>query len=379
MKLSKKIIVIMLAVVITMFTTCREEEKVKKSSMLQSEMVWQEKLLGFIVQNKISKTEKEAKEILKKYPKNTVALTILAYIEKERGNFDKAEHYYKKLIKSNPKGDRHHFNLAQLYFKIGDVRAIQEMETALMYKPEETSYMVLLGYYYSLEGDEEKSIKFAREVLKRDFNNVPALRRIGQYYMIKKDEKNAFKFLKLALKYAPDDRFAIRDLAGGYYYFEQYDEALKLYNRLFKENKATKHSYKLAGYCYYKKNEFEKAEKYIKVALKDIKIKTGHNIKTFTSLGMTYLQQNKTEEAEKLFNKAHRLCPEKIESLYGLGMVYFQKQEYSKSEMYLKKFIEQSNDLKKDYYNIRGKGPEDILLEIKRIKEGKRGATNENS
>ncbi|UUV19635.1 hypothetical protein NRK67_09440 [Fusobacteria bacterium ZRK30] len=60
-------------------------------------------------------------------------------------------------------------------------------------------------------------------------------------------------------------------------------------------------------------------------------------------------------------------------------MVYFQKQEYSKSEMYLKKFIEQSNDLKKDYYNIRGKGPEDILLEIKRIKEGKRGATNENS
>src|SRR3954471_14675972 len=56
----------------------------------------------------------EAEALLEKQPRNAETIALRGEIEFRKGNFDKADSFYKEALKSDPKNARAHFGLGKL-------------------------------------------------------------------------------------------------------------------------------------------------------------------------------------------------------------------------------------------------------------------------
>lgn len=361
---------ILLILFTLIFTAC-EDQSSMNDNRSQELFIWEEQLNELYLNNELIQAERESKKLLKKYPDNSTALNILGLIRSDNGDLDGAEEYLKEAVKIDPESSAFHSNLAQVYFAKEDKKAVKEMELALKYDPDSVNKMIGLGYYYSVAREFDKAIQVTKKALLKEPENPLILSQLGAYYTMKSDEENAFKFLESALKRNPTNRKTIEDLSITCYTFGRYDDSLRYSNQLLNENRAKVKNYQMLGHCYYLKGNYGEAEKYLEVALKgtDLKsIKEHDALSTFEYevLGLTYLMEGKIEKAYELFNKISKLYPEESISLYGLGEIYFRKQDFENSEFYLKKYLEQREGNVDRYISVA-----DVEGTLKRIQEMK--------
>lgn len=361
---------ILLILFTLLFTAC-EDQSSMNDNRSQKQFIWEEQLNELYLNNEPLQAERESKRLLKKYPDNSTALNILGLIKFDNDDLDEAEEYFKEAIKLRPESGAYRFNLAQVYFAKEDIKAVKEMELALKYEPDSVKYMIGLGYYYSIAKKYDKAIEVTKKALLKDPENHLIFNKLGEYYLLINDGESALKFLKPALELDPENRGLVTYISIAYYLLGDYDDSLKYSNQLLNENRAKVKNYQMLGHCYYLKGDYRKAEKYLKVALKgtDLQNIREHDaLSTFEYevLGLTYFMEGKVKKAYELFNEIYKLYPDEPISLYGLGEIYYRRQDYESSEFYFKKYLEQREDNVDRYISIT-----DVETTLKRIEEMK--------
>lgn len=361
---------ILLILFTLIFTAC-EDQSSMNDNRSQEQFIWEEQLNELYLNNDLFQAERESKKLLKKFPDNSTALNILGLIKSDNGDLDEAEKYLEKAVKIDPESSAFHSNLAQVYFAKENIKAVKEMELALKYDPDSVNKMIGLGYYYSTAKEYDKAILITKKALLKDAENPLIFNKLGEYYLLKNDGESALKFLKPALELDPENRGLVTYTSIAYYLLGDYDTSLKYSNQLLNENRAKVKNYQMLGHCYYLKGDYQKAEKYLKVALKgtDLQNIREHDVLStfeYEVLGLTYFMEGKVKRAYELFNEIYKLYPDEPISLYGLGEIYFRRQDYESSEFYFKKYLEQREDNVDRYISIT-----DVETTLKRIEEMK--------
>lgn len=93
------------------------ENSFQKITKIDAELAgpWANLALIHIKQNRYEEAENKVKIALDKNPKMAQALNIAGFIEKRKGNINKAKNYYQKAITNKPDYALAHYNLALLY------------------------------------------------------------------------------------------------------------------------------------------------------------------------------------------------------------------------------------------------------------------------
>jgi len=147
------------------------------------------------------------------------------------------------------------------------------------------------------------------------------------------------------------------------------------------------------GLFYWDINEYEKAEKHLKLAIKNdpnypvpynglgnVHSETNQNIKAiecynraielnpayfypYHNLGSVFHDMGQYEKAKEYLNKAIELNPDHSQSYFDLGLLYYDLKEYEKSKEYYNKFLDLTKN-SQDYYTAIAKQK---LIEIKKL------------
>ena len=105
------------------------------------------------------------------------------------------------------------------------------------------------------------------------------------------------------------------------------------------------------GATYYNLNEYHKSIYYLKEAKKFI-----IDVNTFYILGLSYSKLNMFKEAEEELKQAIYLNPKFTEGYHYLGLLYFQKKDYSKAIEKWNKILEIEPDFSNKYIVLNNLG-----------------------
>jgi len=147
------------------------------------------------------------------HPNDAGALAILGTLEETRGDFGKAETYYKKALQIRPQQPIAANNLAYRMLQNGDNVdvALTLAQTARQGMPNSPSAADTLAWAYYHKG----TYAFARDLLedavKSDPNNATIQYHLGMVYSKLQDKNNATIHLKKAASLASPDSPAAKD------------------------------------------------------------------------------------------------------------------------------------------------------------------------
>ncbi len=125
---------------------------------------------------------------------------------------------------------------------------------------------------------------------------------------------------------------------------KKYEEALKIYLELYKNNPQIDTLLYNIGNCYKFSGDYDNALKYFNELLQKEEKKEKKNekvyIETLIAIGDTYLKQNKFEDAKVYFEKAFRMKPKDEILAYDLAEIYFNNIKMKEAISYYKKALE---------------------------------------
>ncbi len=194
-------------------------------------------------------------DTLKKHPENVRALLAIGNAYLFTFDIKEAERYYIKVIKISKDNKRVYFlneslySLGMVYLMQGELQKAKELIEILDYSIESYKQLILKGFYKAKSGDIEGALKDYEKVLSKtegvdtvivltlmgdaflkkglwdnaieQYNKALSIDRtfsaayygIGISYIAKRNIQLAFEYLEKALLYAPNNIFALSDLA----------------------------------------------------------------------------------------------------------------------------------------------------------------------
>lgn len=182
----------------------------------------------------------------------------------------------------------------------------------------------------------QKAIAQAIAAIRDNPRSSSARVRLGVLYTQSGLIDDAIEQFDEALKIARDDQEALLYAGVAYMNKDQYDAALKYFNKEIKYYKNTalagtnpslEQAYYYGGVAYWKKKDYDKALDYLLKAA-DIKAASSD---THLLIGRIYLQKKSYEEALTSFQMALKLDPGYADALYGIGLAYEGKGEKAKA------------------------------------------------
>ncbi len=194
--------------------------------------------LGYLTvqRNSVWKTELTLwEDAAKKSPNKVRVLNNRAYAYIIEGDLDKAEYYYRELLKRFPEYPYGHNNLGTIYQIKGRLTdAIKEFEIAVKLRPTNPLFRLKLGIAYEKAGQIEKAI---RE-------------------------------MKMAVKLAPSSSQALTTLASALAKAGRFIESIDMTNRALRIEPANPMAYYILGYSYEQIGEYSRALNAYQQALK---------------------------------------------------------------------------------------------------------------
>lgn len=107
----------------------------------------------------------------KSYPKDQVARMALAEGNLKLGRLEIARTQYERLLENNPKLPGILNNLANIYYRLNDKRALSTAEKAYELAPEDVSINDSLGWIMANQGQAERSLRYLRDAYYRASSN----------------------------------------------------------------------------------------------------------------------------------------------------------------------------------------------------------------
>ncbi len=214
--------------------------------------------------------------------------------------------------------------------------AVDEFQTALIIKSDESlNYTMLATCHFDL-GEGEKSTEFiakAVELAPEDFNSNMAA---GQIFARNDQPENALSYLKKAVELDPSNSSAIRNLAQTYYDLGNTDESIATYEKAIKttlDSKAKADLHFNLGVLYNQVEDFVQAEDHFLLAL-DL---NPEDVEAIIGMAQTFESNEKWRKAEKFYKELIFLEPENASHYRGIARVLLQQGKQDQAQRYFEK------------------------------------------
>ena len=161
-------------------------------------------------------------------PKNPGANFNLARVYKEKGDYKKAKFFYEKVIKIQPKNYSAYNNLANIYKLMGEFsKAIKLYKKVISINPEHSRAHHNLGNTYNQLGQFNKAIKAFKKTFQLHPSNLESL-----YILSNLDKKILSSKLKEKIKYTmANQKILKKDIAYGNFLLAKYEYKNKNFKR----------------------------------------------------------------------------------------------------------------------------------------------------
>ncbi len=249
--------------------------KALKKKYPQSSAVNRARAKMLINLGKDDEAYKEYQEAVQKNPKDGLAWAGLGYLEKLKGNINKAKEYYEKAYENNPDNLTICFTLGEIYVKTNEPakavtllekvvqdhprsvdarkklaqayinskqydKAIEQMEELIKLVPAaENKYLLIEGSCYEMAKNYTKAEEIYKKVIEKYPENIDAYIALGQMYLNMKKYSKARLYANKALKIKPNNADAYYLIATTYLMQSKFDSAIKYYKKVLKYGDAT--------------------------------------------------------------------------------------------------------------------------------------------
>jgi tetratricopeptide (TPR) repeat protein len=256
-------------------------------------------------------------------PNSTALLLALIELQLQAGRKAKADRWYERLVKIQPKVAEGWINRGLGRNMRNDGKgARREFDRAAKLEPANVEIYQLRGDLYLEAKDYESALADFRRVARLARRSSLGFRRCGDVYSAKGDYSRAIKMYLQALKRNPQDTDAHLGIAGACESLNDYGRAFKHYRRVVQLTPKSAFAHGLLGQAYERayrgKPEFAKAEREYRQAFKlDRKDR-----RACYALGDLYLNWKKYKEAQTVFKKLLEADRNDTRARYGLGDLY---------------------------------------------------------
>ena len=320
--------------------------------------------------NNLNECIEQLEEILIIHPSNLKALSLLLDINIKLNKADKALEIIKKLIQLDSNNKEHHEKLIKVYQFLNDDQAYQSalidfhkkfpsITTARLISNihiendrEEESDQVIQNFFESDKtyGDLYKGIRHVKagrlklaeesykKVLKKDKNNIDALRLLGLLAFKTKDYEVAERLFLRVLQLDPLFSLAWDNLAKLYRIQNKLLKSIPAFENLIKLDSKNFEALVSLGTVYIKLSKYHEG---IKLYEESLKIKP-ENPRVYLSLGHALKTIGEREKSEGAYQNAIKYFPlsgEAYWSLANLKTYEFSNKEIANMELSLKKNI----------------------------------------
>ncbi len=238
----------------------------------------------YLEQDRLEEARTSLMEALERNPRHPEALVNLADIHINREEWDEASQMLNDLVSDSLVSTSHKIEIVQYvisrFSNEPENDELKRTTDSLIHKllvseSENGMTHAIAAEYYSLAGDDEKSLEHLRETVELMPDNDAAWRQLVQTYYVEGLYDEAITTGKEADEYVPDDAF-IHFFVGG---------------------------------AYFLKDDYEQAASWLRSA-SDLPSRSRFRSIIFGTLGDTYASQDKWDDAADAFEQAITLDPE---------------------------------------------------------------------
>ena len=199
-----------------------------------------------------------------------------------------------------------------------------------------------LGYEYFRAGQHTKALQKLLEAEKLYPKDHILQNYLGQVYLAKREPELAITHFKKAIDIKPEYAVAKNNLGVAYLSEKRWDDAIAVFKELDGSLLYATPHYPLTnlGYAYYRKEEYQNAEKYY---LKALDLDPTHP-PALKGLGRTYVELGKGSKAVAALTKAARHYPQDAATYYELGRAYMMIGAYPNAKQAFRRVIELDPD-----------------------------------
>lgn len=251
----------------------------------------------------------------------TVSQQILGAVHAGKKDYEQSIDAFKLAYRASPAESRPMVSLVQAFVRAGkQEEAIDFLKTVLAENDTNENAMLLLAQVYASKNEDEKAIGIFLEVIEHNPGNINAYQNLAMIELRAGDHVGALEILDNGLTKNPGDPSLLFTKAGIYENQQNFHAAIGVYEELLKEHPAAVVIVNNLASLLTDHGEDEASLKRAhELALRF----TGSNIPHFQdTLGWTYFRMGDFEQAEELIETATKRLPNVPVFRYHLGMVY---------------------------------------------------------
>jgi len=236
---------------------------------------------------------------------NLAAYFYLGWSYEEKGQLEKAEMLYRKILEIDPHYSNVYNNLGLIQYKRGEWDlALKEFLMSLdLFQSPEVYFNVSL--VYTRKGMIEEAMASVQKSIELDPEYADAWNQLGNLHKSRNDLKEAATYYEKAAELNPEDVTAHNNL----------------------------------GFVYTQRGDVEKGMEQFQLAVR----LDPNNVEAHNNLGSLFLGQGKYDQAMLELNRALEIRPDNQDAMINLGTVYMSLNDYAKAEDLFLKVLERDN------------------------------------
>jgi len=208
----------------------------------------------------------------------------------------------------------------------------------------------------------DEALKYLNQVLALDPRHALSWNLTGLAHMMKGNSQAAAEAFEKCLAITPNFSEGFNNLGIAYQQLGNMVKAEQNYKQAFALDQNYNSSYNLAK-IYFLKKDMETALDYVQKSLQ----KYPRSIMALNLQGLIYDEQGKLDDAIQSYQQAQKLAPDELNVSYNLGVAFFKKEDYARSQEIMEKILKSLALASPDAQNQDLKAKTNEVL--KRIKE----------
>jgi len=308
-----------------------------------------ERAASLIRDNRIADAERELVAILRRSPKEAVALNLLGTIRAKQGRLEDAESLFTRSVRIDPKLVGAHMNLAYLYLLKGSHdKTASELKTVLELEPRNTDASYKLAWLLLSQNKLDDCVSVITAARQSQPPSAQLLALLGDAYSRKGDLQKAEESYLLALKENDRDPGALLGLAKVYQSKSDVRTTMLYLSRaksLINDSPELLYKYSVIAVDAQLGNDAI-------IALKRAIELRPKEWSYYFALGIVWLTKPDLQEAEQSFRESLKLRPENAEAQTYLGYTLLKEKSYSEAREWFEKSIKSAAATPEIFYYL---------------------------
>lgn len=271
-------------------------------------------------------------------PKNPVVLSNLGVMYNRKNEPDKGITYLIKALQYDKKEFKYYYNLGLCYYRKGDYStALDYFSQALALNTQNAQLFSDLALVYRAQNDTKQAIDNYQQAILLDSENPERYTLLGSYYAEIQETEEAREYFLKALSLDPDYPKALTNMALLALAKQEYEETISLAKKVIKKNPEFLKAYKCLGMAYEAQEDYMEAINVFESLLTETSCK---DYDIHLKLASLYERTQQIEAAIEAYLEINDLYNNDIHSLYALGYLYEQLEDYYNAAKYYEQMLE---------------------------------------